>query len=104
MSDIDFDALKVDFIELLGIVGPNPGWHSILHEVGNLVEKIAHQTKLACNSDSIYAEHRCFHNMCEERAEYIACDGFGRILLVCQHHYEMPTCNKHFSHCPPGRK
>lgn len=67
-------------------------------------EELARQTKLACNSDSIYAHHRCRYQGCDERAEYIVCDGFGRTLLVCKRHYEEePTCDQHFSHCPPGR-
>lgn len=59
-------------------------------------EEIARQTKHACNSDSIYAEHRCCYVDCEARGEYIVCDGFGRRLIVCNKHYETSTYDGHF--------
>jgi hypothetical protein len=67
-------------------------------------DEIARQDKLASDPYSIYAHHRCMHQGCEARAEYITCDGFGRMLLICEHHYNTTTCDNNFSHCPPGRK
>jgi hypothetical protein len=52
---------------------------------------------------SLFAPHTCNYDKCKARAKYITHDGFGRRLLVCEEHYSKPTCDQHFSHCPPGR-